>query len=67
MNKSLVYLLKNYIMSKMLEEHRERWEAIKNNIKMFKKSNPTVSQRKIAKIFGTSVGYVNKVLKNLHI
>lgn len=54
-------------MSKMSEEHRERWEAIKNNIKIFKKSNPLVSQRKIAKMFGTSVGYVNKSLKNLHI
>lgn len=54
-------------MSKMLEEYRKRWEAVKNNILMFKKENPTVSQRQLAKMFGTSLGYVNKVLKSLEL
>jgi len=54
-------------MSKMLQEYKARWEVVKNNILTFKKENPTVSQRKLAKMFGTSLGYVNKVLKSLEV
>lgn len=34
---------------------------------MFKKENPAVSQMKLALMFGVSLGYVNKVLKNLEL
>lgn len=54
-------------MSRMLDEYRERWALVKSNIIIFKRENKEVSQRKIAEMFGVSLGYVNKCLKNLQV